>query len=108
MNTKFEVIFDTETKKFFDEATGYDASKLGVSITSVYSRTLDENFNEIGHVSGRNQFAGQLWLIVIGQQLLIGRGHRWCAGCLRKACQHNQHQPDQWRAHSAGRGPDRS
>jgi DEAD/DEAH box helicase domain-containing protein len=47
MNTKFEVIFDTETKKFFDEATGYDASKLGVSITSVYSRTLDENFNEI-------------------------------------------------------------
>ena len=44
----FEVIFDTETKKFFDETTGYDASKLGVSITSVYSRTLDENFNEIG------------------------------------------------------------
>ena len=44
---KFEVIFDTETKSFFDETTGYDASKLGVSITSVYSRTLDENFNEI-------------------------------------------------------------
>lgn len=43
----FEVIFDTETKKFFDESTGYDASKLGVSITSVYSRTLDENFKEI-------------------------------------------------------------
>ncbi len=47
MSTKFEVIFDTETKKFFDESTGYDASKLGVSITSVYSRTLDENFKEI-------------------------------------------------------------
>lgn len=44
---KFEVIFDTETKKFFDEETGYDASKLGVSITSVYYRTLDENFKEI-------------------------------------------------------------
>ncbi|QQG41146.1 MAG: ribonuclease H-like domain-containing protein [Candidatus Woesebacteria bacterium] len=43
----FEVIFDTETKKFFDEIDGYDASKLGVSITSVYSRTLDENFKEI-------------------------------------------------------------
>jgi DEAD/DEAH box helicase domain-containing protein len=43
----FEVIFDTETKKFFDEETGYDASKLGVSITSVYSRTLDEKFNEV-------------------------------------------------------------
>ncbi len=45
--THFEVIFDTETKKFFSEATGYDASKLGVSITSVYSRTLDENLKEI-------------------------------------------------------------
>ena len=44
---KFEVIFDTETKKFFDEVEGYDPAKLGVSITSVYSRTLDENFNEI-------------------------------------------------------------
>lgn len=47
MRSIYEVIFDTETKKFFDEATGYDASKLGVSITSVYSRTLDENLNEI-------------------------------------------------------------
>jgi DEAD/DEAH box helicase domain-containing protein len=43
----FEIIFDTETKKFFDEIEGFDASKLGVSITSVYTRTLDENFNEI-------------------------------------------------------------
>lgn len=44
----FEVIFDTETKKFFDETTGYDASKLGVSITSVYSRTLNDNLEETG------------------------------------------------------------
>lgn len=47
MNTIFEVIFDTETKKFFNEATGYDPAKLGVSITSVYSRVLDENLKEI-------------------------------------------------------------
>lgn len=47
MKTFFEVFFDTETKKFFDEATGSDPSKLGVSITSVYSRILDENSNEI-------------------------------------------------------------
>ncbi|MGA3291951.1 MAG: ribonuclease H-like domain-containing protein [Candidatus Microgenomates bacterium] len=47
MRNFFEVFFDTETKSFFDEITGYDASKLGVSITSVYSRTLDENFNEV-------------------------------------------------------------
>lgn len=44
----FEVIFDTETKRFFDESTGYDASKLGVSITSVYSRTLNEKMEETG------------------------------------------------------------
>lgn len=43
----FEIIFDTETKKFFDEINGNDPSKLGVSITSVYSRTLDDNFIEI-------------------------------------------------------------
>lgn len=43
----FEVIFDTETKKFFDEIPDNDPAKLGVSITSVYSRTLDENFNEV-------------------------------------------------------------
>lgn len=44
---KFEVIFDTETKKFFDEVQGNDPSLLGVSITSVYSRTLDDNLNEV-------------------------------------------------------------
>ena len=42
----FEVIFDTETKKFFDDIEGYDPAKLGVSITSVYTRTLDNSFNE--------------------------------------------------------------
>ena len=44
---KFEVIFDTETKKFFDEVPGNDPALLGVSITSVYLRTLDDNLNEI-------------------------------------------------------------
>jgi len=47
MATKFEIIFDTETKKFFDEIEGFDPAKLGVSITSIYSRTVDENYNEI-------------------------------------------------------------
>jgi DEAD/DEAH box helicase domain-containing protein len=41
-----EVIFDTETKKFFDEIEGYDPAQLGVSITSAYIRTLDENLKE--------------------------------------------------------------
>lgn len=43
----YEVIFDCETKKFFDDIEGFDPGKLGVSIVSVYSRTLDNKFNEV-------------------------------------------------------------
>lgn len=43
----FEIIFDTETKKFFDDIGDYDPAKLGVSITSVYTRTLDDNLKEV-------------------------------------------------------------
>jgi len=43
----FEVIFDTETKKFFDEIDDFDPGKLGVSIVSVYARTLDSSFHEV-------------------------------------------------------------
>lgn len=46
-NTKFEVIFDTETKRFFDAIEEYDASKLGVSLLSLYVREIDSNFKEI-------------------------------------------------------------
>jgi DEAD/DEAH box helicase domain-containing protein len=42
-----EVIFDLETQKFFDEIEGSDPADLGVSILSMYVRTLDENFNEV-------------------------------------------------------------
>lgn len=42
-----ELIFDLETKKFFDEVDGgRDAGLLGVSVVSAYRRELDENFNE--------------------------------------------------------------
>lgn len=40
-----EVIFDLETQRFFDEVN--DPTQFGVSILSLYIRTLDENFNEI-------------------------------------------------------------
>lgn len=40
-----EIIFDLETQKFFDEVS--DPSLFGVSVLSLYSRKLDENFNEI-------------------------------------------------------------
>lgn len=45
MNTINEVIFDLETQRFFDEAP--DPSQFGVSVISLYTRTLDEKFNEI-------------------------------------------------------------
>lgn len=43
----FEIIFDTETKKFFEDIEDYDPAKLGVSITSVYSRTLNDSMKEV-------------------------------------------------------------
>ena len=42
-----EVIFDCETKKFFDAIEEFDPSKLGVSIVSLYVREVDDNLNEI-------------------------------------------------------------
>ena len=42
-----EVFFDVETKKLFGDIEGFDPGDLGVSIVSVYSRKLDENFNEV-------------------------------------------------------------
>ena len=42
-----EVFFDVETKGWFSDTEERDPSKLGVSICSVYSREIDENFKEI-------------------------------------------------------------
>lgn len=42
----FELIFDLETKKWFDETGTTDPGDLGVSIASMYFRELDEQFNE--------------------------------------------------------------
>lgn len=53
MKTTYEeVIFDLETQKFFDQIEAddkgrFDPADLGVSILSLYTRTLDENLNEI-------------------------------------------------------------
>lgn len=45
MDTITEVIFDLETQRFFDEVS--DPTQFGVSVLSLYTRTLDEGFNEI-------------------------------------------------------------
>ncbi|MDO8340993.1 MAG: ribonuclease H-like domain-containing protein [Candidatus Woesebacteria bacterium] len=42
-----EVIFDLETQKFFDEIGTFDPAKLGVSVLSLYRRTVDYLNNEI-------------------------------------------------------------
>lgn len=41
-----EVIFDIETKKIFDDISTNNPADLGISIVSLYSRQLDENFQE--------------------------------------------------------------
>ena len=42
----FEVFFDCETKKLFSEIQGFNPGDLGVSITSLYQRELDDSYNE--------------------------------------------------------------
>lgn len=44
----FEVIFDCETKKFFDAIEEFDPSKPGVSLVSLYIRETDEEGTEKG------------------------------------------------------------
>ncbi len=44
---KKEVFFDVETKKIFDDIESSNPADLGVSIVSVYTRKLDENYQEI-------------------------------------------------------------
>ncbi|MDD3679835.1 MAG: ribonuclease H-like domain-containing protein [Candidatus Shapirobacteria bacterium] len=41
-----EVILDLETKKLFDDIGDRDPGKLGLSIISIYQRTLDKNLTE--------------------------------------------------------------
>ncbi len=43
----FEVIFDLETKKFFDETGTSDPADLGVSIVSLYAREVDGQLKEL-------------------------------------------------------------
>ena len=43
----FEVFFDTETQKLFNEVENENLAKLGVSIVSAYQRSIDENLQEV-------------------------------------------------------------
>ena len=69
-----EVFFDVETKKLFGDIEGDDPADLGVSIVSVYSRRLDENFNELDgkiHSFWEEDFP-KMWPIFQNAQRIIG------------------------------------
>jgi len=44
---RVEVIFDIETKKFFDEIKARNPEDLGISIVSAYRREIDRDFREL-------------------------------------------------------------
>lgn len=69
-----EVIFDCETKKFFDAIEEFDPSKLGVSIVSLYVREIDENLNEIKGemLSFWEKDLGKTWEIFQKADRIIG------------------------------------
>jgi DEAD/DEAH box helicase domain-containing protein len=70
----FEVIFDCETKKFFDAIEDFDPSKLGVSLLSMYFREVDENLKEIkGEIkSFWEKDLGSAWEIFNKADRIIG------------------------------------
>ena len=55
-----EVFFDVETKKLFGDIEGDDPGDLGVSIVSVYSRTIDINLGESNMVSSVEPVEGKM------------------------------------------------
>lgn len=69
-----EIIFDLETKKLFQDITTNNPADLGVSIVSVYKRTLDDNFEEIKGemVSFWEQDFKQMWPFFSNVDRIIG------------------------------------
>ena len=70
----FEVIFDIETKKFFDEITGRNPGDLGVSLVCLYARELDEDFKEISgqmHSFFEKDF-DQMWPLFLKADRIVG------------------------------------
>ncbi len=74
MNTIIEVFFDVETKKIFADIPDFDPAKLGVSIVSVYKRTVDEQQNEIDGTmqSYWEEDFEQMWPVFSEAKRIIG------------------------------------
>lgn len=69
-----EVIFDCETQKLFSEITTNDPGDLGISLVSVYVRTVDETQREItGNMYSfwENELAG-MWPHFLSAKRVIG------------------------------------
>lgn len=69
-----EVFFDVETKAFFAPDGKFEPEKLGVSICSVYTRKLDDNFKEVSGVmeSFWEQDFERMWPIFQSADRIIG------------------------------------
>lgn len=69
-----EIIFDLETKKLFQDISTNNPADLGVSIVSVYKRTLDENYNEISGemVSFWEEDFSKMWPFFSNVDRIIG------------------------------------
>jgi DEAD/DEAH box helicase domain-containing protein len=69
-----EIIFDCETQKLFNEISGSDPGDLGVSVVSVYVRTVDD-FQHEAHgamYSFWEQELADMWKHFSGAQRIIG------------------------------------
>lgn len=69
-----EVIFDCETQKLFNEIIGIDPGALGISVVSVYVRTVDDVQREIHGTmySFWEQDLPNMWKHFSGAQRVIG------------------------------------
>jgi DEAD/DEAH box helicase domain-containing protein len=69
-----EVIFDCETQKLFNEIIGSDPGALGISVVSVYVRTVDDFQNEIQGTmySFWEHELNNMWKYFSGAQRIIG------------------------------------
>ena len=69
-----EVVFDCETQKLFNEIGSGDPADLGISIVSVYVRTVDETQKELSgtmYSFWENELA-DMWKFFSGAQRIIG------------------------------------
>jgi len=70
----YEVIFDLETQKFFDDTGTSDPADLGVSVVSLYARRLDQDLIEISGemLSFWEDSLGEMWKYFRAANRIIG------------------------------------